>query len=373
MFNPPEFLRSIGWQGYLVLPSLFLLLLFFFLPGYAFVRSVFKKCELIPLGKQIERRDIRALMDTLGSLGFIQAGQALELPIFAAIIVPFVREDVATYCMIIRTQVGFGRTTFAFSSVFDEDSGGLATFREHTSAIEPGPAGSFRQVFPKDDMQSIFEHHLRGLQYLQKYGFNVRAVGRDTFVEDEKRAITLRKKFLSSNLVRHTLIFIWRFLIRRSPYGGPVERQKIAQKSLRKLQREPVAATDTKTDLRSKIIADIEKMRRQIHTTPRHSGFGIAAFMISMVIIGFVFFMLFLTVILAVIAPDSTQIQSAVIGFLSMCLMLLSLTSIVGLGLGVAGIRQINRKKVFSVLGLVFNLMIIAGMIMLMVIGKLVP
>jgi len=53
-------------------------------------------------------------------------------------------------------------------------------------------------------------------------------------------------------------------------------------------------------------------------------------------------------------------------------LMLSSLASLVGVGLGVAGLKQINRKKVFSILGLVFNLMIIAGMIMLIVIGKLV-
>ena len=92
IFNPPEFLRSIGWQGYLVLPVLFLLLIFIFIPGYVFLRSVYRKFELIPLDKQINRRDINILMDELSSLGFTQAGQALDAPGFARIVVPFVHE-----------------------------------------------------------------------------------------------------------------------------------------------------------------------------------------------------------------------------------------------------------------------------------------
>jgi len=280
LVNPPEFLRSIGWQGYLVIPGL-CLLLYICYPAYAFIRSIFKEVELKPVDKRIDRRDILTLMDMLTSLGFTQAGPALEVSSPLGIIMPFVREDVATYAAIVRVEVGFGKTTFAFSSILDENVGGLATVREHASSMEPSPAGSFRQVFPKDDIQSIFQHHLRGLEYLQRYGLNTRAVGRDTFVEDEKRAITLRKKFLSSNLVRHTLIFIWRFLTKRSPYGGPVERQKIAQKNIHELKREPVTVMDTKSDLRKKIIADIEKIREETYTAPSHSGWICFLFVFS--------------------------------------------------------------------------------------------
>lgn len=372
IFNPPGFLRSIGWQGYLVLPVLCLLLLYIFFPGYSFVRSVYRKFELIPLVKQIKRGDICTLMDTLTSLGFAQAGPALDLSSYAAIIVPFVHEDAATYCVILRLNVGFGKTTFAFSSIMEDNLSGLTTFRERANAFEPRPACDFYQVFPKADMPNLFRHHLQGLEYLHRYGLNTRAVGHDTFVEDEKNGQELRKKFLRSNLIRHTLVFVWRFLTRRSPYTGPLDKQKIAQKNLRELKREPVTDIDTKSDMRKQVISNTEKMRQDIHTAPRHSGLGIASFMISMVIIGFFFFLLFLAVIIAVISPGLADTNSMLIRILGTFFMFASLANLVGLVLGIAAMRQIDRKKVFSILGLVFNLMIIAGMIVLIIIGRLI-
>jgi hypothetical protein len=372
IINPPEFLRTIGWQGYLVLPVLFLLLLFTFFPGYVFVRSVHRKFELIPLEKQTNRRDINILMDELNSLGFVQAGPALDLPGFVAIIVPFVHEDAEVYCTIIRSYAGVGKTTFAFSSIFDDDSGGLTTFREHLSAMEPRPAGSFRQVFQVGDLKSNFQHHLKGLEYLQKYGLNTRQINSETFVDDETKAVMGRNKFLQSNLVRNTIIYVWRFLIRRTPYGGPIEKQKDAQKSLRLRNREPVSGTDTKTDLRRKIIADIEMMRGQIPTIQRHSGLGIASFIISMFIIGFSFFLFFLAAVIGVIAPDSAELSCMITRIIAAFFMFAFLANLVGLGLGLAAIRQIGSKKVYPILGLVFNFMIFAGMIVLIIIGRLI-
>ena len=371
LFNPPEFLRSIGWQGYLVIPALCLLLIIFY-PGYAFIRSVFRDFELIPLDKQIDRRDIQTLMDTLTSLGFIPAGPALELPSYAAIIVPFVHEDLDTYCAILRLRVGFGKTMFAFSSIMEDNLSGLATFRERANAFEPRPACDFYQVFPRADIPILFQHHLRGLEYLQRYGLNTRAVGSDRFVEDEKKGQALRKIYLRSNLFRHTLVFVWRFLTRRTPYIGPLEKQKIARKNLRELKCEPVSVADTKSDLRKHVIADTEKMRQDIYAAPRHSGLGIASFMISMVIIGFFLFLFFLAVIFAVAAPDLADTNPIYVRILGAFLMIASLANLAGLVLGIAGMRQIDRKKVYPILGLVFNLMIIAGMIMLMIIGRLV-
>ncbi len=371
IFNPPEFLRTIGWQGYLVLPVLFLLLIFIFLPGYMFVRSVYRKFELKPLDKQINRRDINIIMDELSSLGFTRAGPTLELPGYAVIIVPFVHEGAEVYCSIMRSYAGFGKTTFVFSSIFDDNSGGLTTFREHSSAIEVRPAGSFRQVFQWGDLKSNFQHHLEGLEYLHRYGINTRQVNSETFVDDETKAVMSRNEFHRSNLFRNTIIYVWRFLIKRIPYGGPIEKQKNAQKNLRLLNREPVSVTDTKSDLRRKIIADIEIMRGHIPTTLRHSGLGIASFMISMVVIGFFFFLLFLAVIIAVIGPDLADTNSTMISTIGAFLMLSVFASLVGVGFGFAGLKQINRKKVFSILGLIFNLMIIGGMVVLTIIGRM--
>lgn len=371
LFNPPELLRSIGWRGYLVIPVLCLLLIIFY-PGYAFIRSVFRKFELIPLDKQIDRRDIQTLVDTLTSLGFIPAGPALKLPGYAAIIVPFVHEDLDTYCAILRLQVGFGKTMLAFSSIMEDNLSGLATFRERANAFEPRPACDFYQVFPRADIPILFQHHLRGLEYLQRYGLNTRAVGCDRFVKDEKKGQSLRKIYLRSNLFRHTIIFVWRFLTRRTPYIGPLEKQKIARKNLRELKYEPVSVADTKSDLRKHVIADAEKMCQGIHAAPRHSGLGIASFMISMVVIGFFFFLLFLAAVLGVIAPDSAEISCMITKILSAFVMFAALANLVGLGLGLVSMWQIGSKKVYPILGLVFNLIIFAGMIVLIIIGNLI-
>ena len=43
--------------------------------------------------------------------------------------------------------------------------------------------------------------------------------------------------------------------------------------------------------------------------------------------------------------------------------------SFVGSGLGIAGLFQSNRNRVFSILGLIFNTMIIVGLVGLIVIG----
>jgi hypothetical protein len=249
---------------------------------------------------------------------------------------------------------------------------GLTTFRERANAFEPRPVCDFYQVFPRSDMPTLFRQHLQGLEYLQKYGLNSRAVGQDTFVEDEKNGQALRKKFLRSNMVWNTIIFVWRFITRHSPYTGPVEKQKIAQKYLRELKCEPVTAIDTKSELRKKIIADTEQILHETHTAPRHSRLGIASFMISMAIIGFVFFLFFLIFIFAVIAPDIAQTNQNVALTIGALFLFAFTASLVGVGLGAAGISQVNRQKVFSILGLVFNLLIIAGIILLIVIGRLV-
>jgi predicted PurR-regulated permease PerM len=81
--NPPDFLRSMGFQGYMIIPVLFVLLLIF-LPGYMFARSVYRRFELIPLDKQINRRDIHTLISELSSLGFIPAGPALDVSGYGA-------------------------------------------------------------------------------------------------------------------------------------------------------------------------------------------------------------------------------------------------------------------------------------------------
>lgn len=101
----------------------------------------------------------------------------------------------------------------------------------------------------------------------------------------------------------------------------------------------------------------------------KHSGLGIASFIISLLV----------GVLLggAIVAAGVMQVQrpgafgpespEAVVIGLGVCGGILA--AVVGLILGIAGLCQNDRKKVFAVLGLVFNTLIILGVGCLFVIG----
>ena len=104
----------------------------------------------------------------------------------------------------------------------------------------------------------------------------------------------------------------------------------------------------------------------------KHSGVGIAAFIISLVM-GFITFIVVVVAgILETSSPggmDENSVEAAVVGLLIIGCILVQL---VALGLGIAGLVQKNRKKLFAILGTVFSGMTLLGVVLLMVIGTMV-
>ena len=102
-----------------------------------------------------------------------------------------------------------------------------------------------------------------------------------------------------------------------------------------------------------------------------HSGMGIAAFITA--VCGAVL-MLGLVVIAGIIETttpggmEETSISAILVG---LGLMLTALMQLVAFGLGVAGALQADRRRVFAVLGLVFSIGSMLGVVLLMVIGSL--
>ena len=87
----------------------------------------------------------------------------------------------------------------------------------------------------------------------------------------------------------------------------------------------------------------------------KHSGIGIASFILSL--LGPVFFFLLVIVASALEAstPGGMDENSAAAGILGISLIAVVIISIVSFFLGVGGLLQTDRKKVFSVLGVVFS------------------
>jgi len=102
---------------------------------------------------------------------------------------------------------------------------------------------------------------------------------------------------------------------------------------------------------------------------PRHSGFGIASFISAMVSL----LLFLLAVIIGGIVnnrtPGGMDVTTPAAAFLGVIVLLAIILALVGAGLGITGLIVKNRKKVFAILGLVFNLVFILVIVVLMVFG----
>ena len=81
------------------------------------------------------------------------------------------------------------------------------------------------------------------------------------------------------------------------------------------------------------------EINRKIDESPKHSGLGIASF-----VLGAFMLALFLASIILVVLPGLLEILLGL------------MVVLVGTGLAIAGVVQKNVRKTFSILGLVFNM-----------------
>ena len=99
-----------------------------------------------------------------------------------------------------------------------------------------------------------------------------------------------------------------------------------------------------------------------------HSGLGIASFIIGLVVVVIILLMVLLIGVLASNrANRNTAETMGVMTGLFVCGG--ALASLVGLGLGMAGVFQEDRNRTFAVIGLILNGLIILGTAALFIIG----
>ncbi|KPU45413.1 CAAX amino terminal protease self- immunity [Oxobacter pfennigii] len=98
----------------------------------------------------------------------------------------------------------------------------------------------------------------------------------------------------------------------------------------------------------------------------KHSGFGIASFVISMVSLTMLFGLFSMYYMLEGLIQDYFMDRA-----LALLIVGSSLLCLLGFILGIAGIFQKNRMKIFSILGLVFNVIVILSFIGFFIIGAM--
>lgn len=108
----------------------------------------------------------------------------------------------------------------------------------------------------------------------------------------------------------------------------------------------------------------------RISEEPKHSGIGIASFIMCIV----AFVSIFVVVIIAGVLEESTpgglsetSPQAMIIGLL---VILFALLDLIALVLGIVGLAQRNRKKLFAILGTLFSSITIIGSVGLFILGS---
>jgi hypothetical protein len=104
----------------------------------------------------------------------------------------------------------------------------------------------------------------------------------------------------------------------------------------------------------------------------RHSGLGIASFILSLVVGCFLFLLVVTAGVMEVSTPGGMDENSPLTVVLGLLIIGGMFAALVAFALGVAGLFQPSRAKVFAVLGAVFSALTIAGVGVVMIVGILV-
>ena len=101
----------------------------------------------------------------------------------------------------------------------------------------------------------------------------------------------------------------------------------------------------------------------------KHSGLGIASLVLAIVLGITAFSLVVIAGVMAGANAEGMDEESAAAIILGLSIFAVIGLNFVGFALGVAGLFQRDRLKVFAILGTLFNGMVIAGMIGLIIIG----
>lgn len=99
---------------------------------------------------------------------------------------------------------------------------------------------------------------------------------------------------------------------------------------------------------------------------PKHSGLGIASFVVSITAAIFIFVLIAVAGALELSTPGGIDEESVSVMMIGLLLFAFLSASVVALGLGIGGLFQNDRKNVFAILGTVFSALTLIGMFFFM-------
>jgi hypothetical protein len=101
----------------------------------------------------------------------------------------------------------------------------------------------------------------------------------------------------------------------------------------------------------------------------KHSGFGIASFITSIVSGGLIFLLIVIAGFIEASTPGGMDEESVIAVIIGLFILAFLGAAFLGLGLGIAGLLQMQRKKVFAILGTIFSAAALLGTMFIIALG----
>ncbi|EMR13295.1 hypothetical protein MPL1_05964 [Methylophaga lonarensis MPL] len=101
----------------------------------------------------------------------------------------------------------------------------------------------------------------------------------------------------------------------------------------------------------------------------KHSGLGIASFITSIVSGVFIFLLIAVAGVMEASTPGGLDEESAAAVMIGFFLFAFLVTTLIAFGLGIGGLIQKGRKKIFATLGTVFSAVIFVSTVLLLMVG----
>ena len=101
----------------------------------------------------------------------------------------------------------------------------------------------------------------------------------------------------------------------------------------------------------------------------KHSGLGVASFTLAMVVLVLTFIIVIVAGVMETSAPAGMDEGSSTVIMLGFAIIGMLIANVVAFGLGIGGIFQQNRKKLYAVLGMTFAMLTFIGTIGLILVG----
>jgi hypothetical protein len=110
----------------------------------------------------------------------------------------------------------------------------------------------------------------------------------------------------------------------------------------------------------------------EVDRIPKHSGFGIASFVIALAAGALEFVLIAIAGILETTTPGSMDENSPLAMLLGVVMFGGLFLVLMGIIFGIVGLFQRDRKRIFALLGVIFGCLVIVGVLFVLVIGLLV-